>query len=247
MRFSDYIGIVILIALGALVFTLSDGVRKVNRFFASSIPVEYIPELVLIEIKNGAEKSQIYVGKYEVTLEQWKYCYQSGGCSYMPKTLASAKDDHPVTGVNWADVNEYIKWLSKNTKEEYRLPTAKEWAFIADDVVDNSDEKLFDDPRLAWAADYINYEQKSRVTKTIGSFGENRFGIYDLSGNVWEWASDCWQSSDEKLKTKSCRTRVILGEHQGAMSDFIRNPIAGGCSIGLVPSNLGFRIIKSYH
>ena len=89
---------------------------------------------------------------YEVTRAEWQACYDSGGCSYLPPGPDSSSD-FPVTGVNHFDVDEYIAWINAKTSKTHRLPTADEWAIASGGLSRRKSKKLFDDPRLAWAAD----------------------------------------------------------------------------------------------
>jgi formylglycine-generating enzyme required for sulfatase activity len=249
LKTSDMIGIVALF-LGIITVVIFSKIpnRIKNHFASISIPEQFIPELITLKLDLPTKTKNIKFAKYEVTIAQWRYCFQTGGCSYMPKTLPNISKDHPITGINWQDAMQYISWLSKYTKTQYRLPTSLEWDFIANDMIDKNEKKLFNDPRLAWAADYINYEVKSKITSKIGSFGKNQFGIYDLTGNVWEWTADCFTTdfieTEVSTKKQNCRVRILQGEHKSAISDFIRNPLTGGCSIGQTPTNIGFRIVS---
>jgi len=70
----------------------------------------------------------------------------------------------------------------------------------------------------------------------------------DLAGNVWEWTDSCFvrTSLDEKKETVTnvnCGVRVVEGAHRTYMTDFIRDPKSGGCSQGVPPANLGFRLV----
>ena len=125
---------------------------------------------------------------------------------------------------------------------------AGEWDFLARDVVEQKVEKLWDDPRLAWAADYANFAKRERkATKPVGHFSANRQGIHDLDGNVWEWTDSCRRSSgaeDSGGARADCGgVRTLAGKHKTYQSEFIRQVPLGGCSIGYPPANLGVRVM----
>ena len=108
--------------------------------------------------------------------------------------------------------------------------------------------KLWDDPRLAWAADYANFaSREKRTTEPVGHFGANRQGIHDLDGNVWEWTDSCWRdggAGGDNRTPKSCGgVRILAGKHKSWQSEFIRHVPVGGCSVGYPPANLGFRVV----
>jgi len=117
-----------------------------------------------------------YMGKYELTQEQWERVMGNNPSSTKGGKL-------PVTDVSWEDCQEFIKKLNASTKGGYRLPTEAEWeyacragtttAFSVGDVITPKD---------------ANYNIMRPVA--IGSYKANGFGLYDMHGNVWEWCED---------------------------------------------------------
>src|SRR5450631_3745472 len=85
--------------------------------------------------------------------------------------------------------------------------------------------------------------------RPVGHFGANEHGLLDLAGNVWEWTNSCFargilDAGDEpSTTTVDCGVRGRRGRHRIYLTDFIRNARAGGCTAGLPPSNLGFRLV----
>ena len=211
---------------------------------------DLLPALVAVELDETTAATPgrprtIHVARFEVAIRDWDRCVADGGCAYQPRKRRYQAADHPVTDVSWLDVQRYIRWLSDTTGQEFRLPKASEWDFLAKDVVEQEAKKLWDDPRLAWAADYASYGlRRPKATHPVGHYGANRQGIHDLDGNVWEWTDTCWRgvgSADEA--TESGGARVLAGAHRTYQSEFVREVPAGGCSIGFPPSNLGFRVV----
>ena len=210
------------------------------------------PELVPVALEGTVDGSgaarTIHVAKFEVTIADWDRCAADGGCSFTPRRRPGQSDDHPVTGVSWLDVQQYVRWLSATTGREFRLPMEREWDFLARDVVVQEVKKLWDDPRLAWAANYANFaKREKRATEPAGHFGANRQGVHDLDGNVWEWTDSCWR--DDAVEggdrtPKNCGgVRILAGKHKTWQSEFIRHVPVGGCSVGYPPANLGFRVV----
>ena len=211
-----------------------------------------MPELVAIVVDDAADSSgairTIHVAKYEATIADWDRCVADGGCSFTPRRQPYQRDDHPITGVSWLDVQQYVRWLSRVTDRRFRLPLEREWDFLARDVVTEEVEKLWDDPRLAWAADYARFgRREKKTTEPVGHFGANRQGIHDLGGNVWEWTDSCWRGSGAPGHDRAPRNcggaRTLAGKHKTYQSEFIREVPLGGCSIGYPPANLGFRVV----
>jgi formylglycine-generating enzyme required for sulfatase activity len=213
--------------------------------------VQHPFEEVAIEVSNSTGgKKKLAVAKYEVTFAEWQKCVEAGSCKHTPKRRKYVNDDHPVSGVSWRDVQHYIAWISKSTGYSYRLPMESEWRELAVDVLDKEVDKLFDDPRLAWAADYANFEKRAeRRTHQVGHYGTEENGIADITGNVWEWTSSCWRHStapntSDEVNSNCGGVRVLAGAHMTYQSELIRVVPIGGCSIGFPPANIGFRLVR---
>ena len=213
---------------------------------------EPLPELVAVALDEAESPSGaapvVHVARYEVTIAEWDRCAADGGCAFTPRRRPSQAADHPVTGVSWRDVQQYVRWLSRATGRSFRLPTEDEWDYLAKDVVERTVEKLWDDPRLAWAADYAGFaKREKKATEAVGHFGANRHGIHDLRGNVWEWTDTCWRSFDDEdpggSPARCTGVRILAGTHKTWQSEFIRQVPPGGCSVGYPPANLGFRVV----
>ena len=71
------------------------------------------------------------VGVYEVTFEEWDACRRGGGCSGNPGDEGWGRGRRPVINVSWTDAQAYVKWLSSETREAYRLLSESEWEYIA--------------------------------------------------------------------------------------------------------------------
>lgn len=235
---------------GEATFYLPDVSMRAASLVETSSRGASIPEMVEVNIKtpdNGVER--LAVAKYEVTVGEWQACVEAGGCSHEPKRRNYARYNHPVSGVSWLDVQQYLTWLSRETGETYRLPTETEWRALAVDVLDDEVDKLFDDPRLAWAADYANFGKRAeRRTQAAGQFGTEDNGVADIAGNVWEWTLSCWRNpahSSGRETTSNCGgVRVLAGVHMTYQSELIRMVPTGGCSIGFPPANIGFRVVR---
>jgi formylglycine-generating enzyme required for sulfatase activity len=209
----------------------------VAAFLHVSAPALDEPEMRRVVLPSGGS---LLVAVHEVTRRDWQACVAEGACEALPQEVITSAADMPMTGVNHLDVEAYLQWLNASAGRRYRLPTAEEWQAIAAELPHKPFKKLYDDPRLAWAADYGSMEAVSAVVRPSGAFGTFSNGIADLSGNVWEWTSTCTLKGAEPER---CPAYLAEGLHEAAVSVFVRDPAVGGCALGTPPANIGFRLV----
>ena len=152
--------------------------------------------------------SDYYIGETEVTQELWEAVMGSNPSEF------TGNDQRPVENVSWNDCQEFIKKLNQLTGKEFRLPTEAEWEYAARggkysrgykySGSNNSDE-------VAW------YDSNSgSKTHPVKTKKDNELGLYDMSGNVWEWGNDwwgCYQSNSQTNPTgpSEGESRVLRG------------------------------------
>lgn len=133
------------------------------------------------------------ISKTEVTVGQYKrYCSETGVRMPDPPDWGWI-DSHPMVNVSWFDAVNYADWLSGKTGKLYRLPTEAEWEYAARGGKNSAGYKYSGGqsfPLVGW--DIHNSDDK---TNPVGQKRPNELGIYDMSGNVWEWCSD-WYEED---------------------------------------------------
>jgi len=130
------------------------------------------------------------MGKYEVTFEEYdKFCEATK--REKPSDLGRGK--RPVINVNWDDAKAYIKWLSEQTGKDYRLPTEAQWEYAcrAGSVGKYS---FGDDANQLGSYGWYDKNSDSK-THPVGEKQSNKFGLYDMHGNVWEWLEDVWHEN----------------------------------------------------
>ena len=156
--------------------------------------------------------SDFYIGKYEVTQAQWR--------AVMGDNPANFKgDDMPVENVSWNDAQKFIEKLNNATGKTYRLPTEAEWEYAARGGSKSRGYKYSGSDNVddvAW------YDSNSGNTPhPVGTKSANELGIYDMSGNVWEWVNDWYgefsgeQQANPKGPDKG-KFRVIRGGGWGS-------------------------------
>lgn len=202
-------------------------------------------------VTAGIERP-LRIMKNLISVGEYQRCVADGACARLPVDEAAAPD-RPATMVSWRDARAYAHWLSRKSSAYYRLPTDAEWTFAAGSRAPDESPPSGDgsDPIARWLARY-GRESQSRpdpAPKPIGGFGTNERGLTDVAGNVWEWTDSCFTRSalddgTPRVATLNCGVRVVEGRHRTYVSDFIRDARAGGCAVGVPPSNLGFRLVR---
>ncbi|MCY4612209.1 MAG: SUMF1/EgtB/PvdO family nonheme iron enzyme [Nitrospira sp.] len=166
------------------------------------------------------------VGKYEVTFAEWDACVASGGCTHQPDDIGWGRGSRPVINVSWFDAQEYVRWLSRETGQPYRLLSEAEWEYVARGGTETTywwgNDSWFgldEDPR-----NYANYGKdeccdglaagKDRWVNTspVGSFEANAFGLFDTAGNVWEWVEDLNGNYEDAPSDGSARRYALACE-----------------------------------
>ncbi|MGM9869953.1 MAG: formylglycine-generating enzyme family protein [Sodaliphilus sp.] len=129
--------------------------------------------------------SSYYIGKTEVTQALWQAVMGSNPSYFKGSNL-------PVEKVSWDDCQTFIRKLNALTGKNFRLPTEAEWEFAARGGNNSRGYKYSGSNTLSNVAWYT--DNSDGTTHPVGSKSPNELGIYDMSGNVWEWCSDYWGS-----------------------------------------------------
>jgi formylglycine-generating enzyme required for sulfatase activity len=217
------------ILVGTLTFLWS-GALHTTTFQEHMVPIRLA----------GKVGKTLLVSPFEVTVAEWNLCVRDRGCSQQPIARTA---DMPVTGVNWFDVSEYITWSNEQSGRKLRLPTREEWRWLNRELQRPEATPAFTDSRLAWAANYGSEPVTEGPVRPKGSFSKTSDGISDLDGNVWEWTSTCAKPLLNGSDPTYCPAYVAQGEHEAAVSIFVREPSSGGCTTGTPPSHVGFRLV----
>jgi formylglycine-generating enzyme required for sulfatase activity len=175
-------------------------------------------------------------------------------------------EQQPVACVSWDDARAYVQWLAKETGQGYRLPSEAEWEYAAR-AGGKTARPWGDNPKDACShanvADNTTYEGTSWELKhdcsdgywfpaPVASYQANRFGLYDMIGNVWEWVQDCYQDSytgapadGSAREGGKCEARVLRGGSWDGKPQYARSAFR----FGDAPANRfnvsGFRLART--
>ena len=171
----------------------------------------------------------------EVTFAEWDACVAAGGCDDSGPRSAGGdngwgRGTRPVIEVSWEDAQQYVKWISAKTGEQYRLPSEAEWEYAA---------RAGSETKYSWGNSIGNNKANcdgcgsrwdDSQTAPVASFTANAFGLYDMHGNVWEWTQDCWNGSYKGAPSDGtawlsgeCGKRVLRGGSWSGYPNILRS------------------------
>jgi len=205
-----------------------------------------------------------WMGKNEVTIGDYRKFLQDGGddsgvdwadsdCPLrkggayaLTKNKFGSSNRQPMVEVNWHGAKAFAEWLSRKTGERFRLPTEAEWEYAcrsggkAEKYAGGSDAN-----RVAW------YDSNSGGSShPVGTKEPNGLGIYDMSGNVWEWCADRYgkYSSGSQKNPKGPSggsNRVIRGGSWVSLPRDVRCGLRYVIRPGYTGYDLGFRLVRT--
>lgn len=196
------------------------------------------------------------IGKTEVTFELYDLCVESTRCYSVPSDQGWGRDQRPVINVSHRDItNQFLPWLNELTGGRYRLPTEAEWEYAA--RAGRQAEYTWGDNITCPMARFDGggtsvcnaREGKNRGTVPVKSYKPNAFGIYDMHGNAWEWAEDCWNPNYDGAPTDgsawkdgNCEVRVLRGGSWDYHKSGLRSANRFYFSHQVRKPNFGFRL-----
>ena len=180
-----------------------------------------------------------FIGEHEVTQREWEEIMGNN-----PSYFKNCGDNCPVEQVAYDDVQKYIRRLNIKTGLNYRLPTEAEWEYAARE---GGRIVRFGTGKDTIGPDEANFDASSTVP--VKSFPPNALGLYDMTGNVWEWVSDWYgknyYSNSPRNNPKgpsSGSYRVIRGGSWSSSKKFVRSAFRIKNTPLVRFGSLGFRL-----
>ncbi len=130
--------------------------------------------------------NSFYISRCEITQAQWRFVMGSN-----PSLFFNGRDNYPIENISAEDVKEFLIRLNSLTGKKYRLPTEGEWEFAARGGK-KKNKYVYSGSR---DIDKVAFYRRNSEFEThpVAQKTPNKLGLYDMSGNVWEWCSD-WYS-----------------------------------------------------
>ena len=186
-------------------------------------------------------RSAFALGRTEVTKRQWRAVMGvnpigSLGC-----------DDCPAENLSWNAAQEFVRRLSMKTGKQYRLPSEAEWEYACRAGGRHEYCGGDDVDSLAW-----HEGNSSGGAHSVAGKRANAFGLYDMSGNAWEWTADCWNNGYSGAPADAsawlsggCSSRVLRGGSWSYKSRYLGAAIRAASGIEDLGNSDGLRVARS--
>ncbi len=194
-------------------------------------------------------KGPLAVGRYEVTWDEFEACLADGACKRDPDDHKWGRGNRPVVNVSWNDTMDFVAFIAKKTGRPYRLLSEAEWEYAA---------RAGSTTGYWWGnklkKKYANCRKcgtkwSGKKSAPVGSFKPNKWGIYDMHANIWEWVSDCWNKThagapaDGSPRTDGdCGRRSVRGGSWYYFPQLAKSPSRDSHPQQLWSYNIGIRM-----
>ena len=204
--------------------------------------------------KDGAGQVRINyplaLATTEITRGQYRQFLSATRSAHLERF--EGNDKLPVTGVSWDDAEAYTTWLSRETGQYYRLPSASEWEYAA---------RAGSNKSYSWG-DEVGDNQANCMTcgashqgalAPVASYKANAWGLYDMHGNAWEWTKDCIDANSAPPSNGmpqlfgDCELRELRGGSAQSDAWSIRAGARASAPRKTRLKDVGFRVAREVH
>ena len=192
------------------------------------------------------------VSTYDVTFAEWDACAAYGDCDPAIPDGGFGRDLQPVINVPFSQAQKYVSWLSKMTGKAYRLLTEAEYEYVT--RAGTQTTYPWGDAIGTNHADCngCGSQWDEAQPAPVGKFEQNRFGLSDMVGDVWEWLEDCAHKNFVGAPTDGsawldgdCKSRVARGGSWRNIPETLRSAYRSQTISTGRDDNLGFRVARS--
>jgi formylglycine-generating enzyme required for sulfatase activity len=186
------------------------------------------------------------IGKYPITMGELR--------KWNPGRGPDPIDDDPAVMVNWFDAGTYAEWLSQKTGHHYHLPTEAEYEYA--ERAGTSTPYYWGDAIGVGNANCFGCGTSwdGKGSSPVGTFPANKFGLYDMTGNVFEWAADCYSESQagapadpftaRETGDSDCKWRTLRGSSWLNLPSFLRSAYRFNVPPADKNARRGFRLVR---
>ena len=221
------------------------------------------------------------IGRYEVTVAEFgrfvdetghserNSCWTHAGTVDWRRPGFGQRSRHPVVCVSWNDAQSYAAWLSRETGEDYRLPSESEWEYAARAGIalarywgeaesgqcrhaNGADATVKERYPDMWRWPVVSCRDGHVHTAPVGSYAPNPWGLHDMLGNAWELTNDCWNNNyngapvdGSAWQSGYCDVRVKRGGSWNVAPRHLRAADRNGYEAIERSYYVGFRIAKT--
>jgi|CXWL01.1.fsa_nt_gi formylglycine-generating enzyme required for sulfatase activity len=184
------------------------------------------------------------LGIYPVTFEEWDAAIAAGAVSHRPTDMGFGRGRIPAVNISWTDAQNFVQGLCRLTGESYRMPSEAEWEYAC---------------RAGTSGAYSFADQCTQAVATFGAkrptpvglYAANRFGLYDMHGNVREWVADLWHDNYDAAPVDAIAwtaghgaMRVTRGGGWVDTAKFLRSASRGRAGAGERCGFIGLRVAR---
>jgi formylglycine-generating enzyme required for sulfatase activity len=198
------------------------------------------------------------VGRFSISFDEWDACLADGGCDdFKGSDGGFGRGRLPAAGITFAAAKSYLGWISKKVGRTYRLPSESEREYFA--RAGTTTPFWFGNTISAKQANYAtvssynnagNIDIHDNGPRLVDSYTPNKFGLYQVHGNVREWTEDCYNKRYTQDKPGdgspwldgNCTKRMARGGYWLDLPDKIRSGARYGTDTA---AGLSFRVVRT--